>query len=479
MNLLDRKIQEFFPGESVNKTPKRYRVFSGINLPSFIKDWLIKKFTDDNGELDTDGLLTFMDKHIPHKKSNIKSRLRTHREEVTILTRFIVENDIRNDVLKFSIPDLGIKTNEGRIPEYVAKKYKELKDGEIWGVITMAYCPPQGKEKGVVELIKFKPFKPYHVDLEYYKNARKSFSLEEWIDLLIRSMEYNPDYKDPQKGFDTITKKLLFLSRLLIFVESNLNIIELAPKGTGKSYIFGNLSKYNWMFSGGIVSRAKLFYDVGRRVSGIIEKYDFITLDEIETIKFSDENELQGALKNYLESGKFTIANYNGVSSAGMMLLGNIQLTSSMTPVHNKYLISLPKFFQSSALLDRFHAFIEGWKLIRVNEDLIVKGYTLNVEYFSEILHTLRNNPKYSFIVGELIDIPKGADKRDINAIIKLSTAYLKLLFPNVENPEDIDKKDFYSFCLKPAIEKRHIVRKQISLIDVEFKEDLPEIKVR
>ncbi|MHA1755817.1 MAG: anti-phage BREX system Lon protease BrxL, partial [Promethearchaeota archaeon] len=174
MNSLDVKIQKSFPGESVYKTQKRYNVFSGMTLPSFIKDWLIKKYTNETGQLDTNGLLSFMEKHIPHKKMNIKNRLRTHREEVTILTRFIIENDIRNDTLRFSIPDLGIKTNEGRIPEYVARKNKELKDGEIWGVITMAYCPPQGKEKGVIELIKFKPFKPYVVDLEYFKNARKS-----------------------------------------------------------------------------------------------------------------------------------------------------------------------------------------------------------------------------------------------------------------------------------------------------------------
>jgi len=100
LNSLDRKIQQSFPGESVNKIPRRYRVFAGINLPSFIKDWLIKKFTYDNGDLDTEGLLSFIDKHIPHKKSNIKSKLRTHREEVNILTRFIVENDI--DILRQS-----------------------------------------------------------------------------------------------------------------------------------------------------------------------------------------------------------------------------------------------------------------------------------------------------------------------------------------------------------------------------------------
>ncbi|MBU4443799.1 MAG: BREX system Lon protease-like protein BrxL, partial [Candidatus Marinimicrobia bacterium] len=122
---------------------------------------------------------------------------------------------------------------------------------------------------------------------------------------------------------------------------------------------------------------------------------------------------------------------------------------------------------------------IEGWRLIRVNEDLIVKGYTLNVEYFSEILHMLRESSNYSFIVGELVDIPKGADTRDKKAIIHLASAYLKLLFPHVESPDDIDRNDFNNFCLKPAIEKRQIIRKQISLIDPEFKTDLPDIRVK
>jgi len=479
LNELDIKIKKYFSGESVYKIPNRYNVFSGKNLPSFIKDWLINKYTDSDGILNSADLIKFMDEHIPNKKSFIKNRLRTHREEVTILTRFIVETDIRNDMLKFSIPDLGIKSGEGRISDYVAKKSKEIKDGEIWGVITLVYVPPENKEKGYIELVKYRPFKPYNVDLQYYKDARRNFSIEEWIDLLIRSMEYNPDFNDPVRGFNTIHKKLLFLTRLLVFIEPNLNIIELAPKGTGKSYVFNNLSKYGWMFSGGIVSRAKLLFDISRRKSGIIEKYDFVTLDEIETIKFSDESELQGALKNYLESGKFTVADYNGVSSAGMMLLGNIQLTRNLKPVYHSYFKMLPMFFQSSALLDRFHGFIEGWKLVRINEDLVVKGYTLNVEYFSEILHSLRTDSRYSYIVNEIIEIPSGADTRDTKAIIKLASAYLKLLFPHVESPSEISKQDFDIYCLQPALEKRQIIRTQINMIDLEFKPELPDIHVR
>ncbi len=473
MNQTDQKIQSVFPDVSVYKIPKRYSIFTGKNLPSFIKDWLIRKFTDENGELDLQGLSIFMEEHIPHKESDIKNRIRTHGEEVTILTRFIVETDILKNALRFSVPDLGIKSNEGRIPDHVAKKHSALKEGEMWGIISLIYTPPEGKDKGAVEITDYKPFKPYDVDIEYFREARKEFSLTEWTDVLIRSMEYNPE------GFKSLTQKLLFISRLLVFAEPNLNIIELAPKGTGKSYIFGNITKYGWLISGGTVTRAKLFYDISRNLMGIITRYDFVAMDEVETIRFSDENELQGALKNYLEYGSFTVANTRGTGSAGLMLLGNIPLSHDKQPLTGKYFSGLPSFFQSSALLERFHGFIEGWKLERMNENLKVRGYTLNVEYFSEILHLLRDKTDYSHIVGELLDIPRNADTRDTTAIKRMSCAYLKLLFPHVKNADQVNKEDFNDFCLKPAIEKRGIIRKQLAMMDSEYKEDLPDIRVK
>ena len=118
----------------------------------------------------------------------------------------------------------------------------------------MDYLIPSGNEKGVIQLERFKSFKPYIVDFDYFSSKRDQFTLFEWVDFLIRSMEYNSD------GFDSFTQKLLFISRLLVFVEPNLNMMELAPKGTGKSYVFSNLSKYGWVVSGGTVSRAKLLF---------------------------------------------------------------------------------------------------------------------------------------------------------------------------------------------------------------------------
>jgi len=471
MNELDRKIKKIFPEESVFKSPKQYRIFSGYNIPSFVKDWLFKKFIDEFGDLDVNALKLFLNTHIAHKESKVKGTLLNDLKNVTLLARIIIEPDIQSGILRFSIPDVDIKLNEGRIPSYVAKEYPELKEGEVWGVVKLVYIPPEGKQKGTIEIVDYKPFKPYEVDVEYFREKRKDFTLEEWIDLLIRSMEYNPD------GFESLSQKLLFLARLLIFVEPNLNMIELAPKGTGKSYTFNNLSKYGWVISGGVVSRAKLLYDVARSAPGIITRYDFVVLDEIETIKFIDASELQGALKNYLESGNFSVANYRGVSSAGFILLGNIPLTEDRKPLHNKYFINLPKFFQDSASLDRFHGFIEGWKLPRMREDLKLKGYAMNVEYFSEILHKLRSIPDFANVVSSLLDIPKNADTRDSRAIVKICIGYLKLLFPHVHKKDDISKNDFETFCLKPAIEMRKIIKNQISLIDSEFNNSLPEIK--
>ena len=164
-----------------------------------------------------------------------------------------------------------------------------------------------------------------------------------------------------------MTQKLEFVTRLLPFVEPRLNLIELAPKGTGKSYVFGNLSKFVWLVSGGKVSRAKLVYDKSTKAPGIMRFYDLVAFDEISSITFSDNSEIQSFLKNYLEYGRATVDNYEFMSECGLMLLGNILLSQDNQPLDYRYFDSLPEVFRESALLDRFHGMIEGWLLPRIN----------------------------------------------------------------------------------------------------------------
>ncbi|MFP4487222.1 MAG: BREX system Lon protease-like protein BrxL, partial [Campylobacterales bacterium] len=175
----------------------------------------------------------------------------------------------------------------------------------------------------------------------------------------------------------------------------------------------------------------------------------------------------------------FSIANVRQTSNAGFIILGNIPLDEDSQPLTNSYFDPLPEVFRESAFLDRFHGFIRGWEMPRIKQNMIMQGNTLNVEYFSEILHLLRDDTVFSTIVDELLDVPSNSDTRDVKAVKRITTGYLKLLFPHAENISDIDVNEFKTFCFDEACRKRGEIRKQINMLDREFKEFLPRITIR
>ncbi len=468
-----QKVREQFAQMAIYKDPiSMGSLFVGRNLPAFVKDFVLKKYINSDGSVNRVQLTEFLDKVLP--KESIKDMLGGG-QELQLLARFIIYIDLVHGVRRFAIPDLNIKQSEGRIPEYVYRQHPgELVDGEMWGVIKLAVLPDDDGKKNHVEMVDYKPFKPYKsVDLDYLRAARRAFSTAEWMELLLSAMMYDAD------GFTSTTQQMEFLTRLLIFVEPRLNVIELAPKGTGKSFVFGNLSKYGWLVSGGKVTRAKLFYDKARQQNGIMKNHDFVAFDEVQTISFQEPAEIQAALKSYLESGKTTIDNTEFSSECGLMIMGNIPLSEDHRPLSNCYFHSLPQSFQESALLDRFNCFIAGWHLPRVNEGLKYKGWTLNVEYFSETLHTLRTQNVYSLLFDELVEHDRNADTRDFNAVKRVAGAYMKLLFPHWTQASDVDLEEFDTYCLQPAIRRRGIIKEQCHNIDREFKVAMPEFWLR
>lgn len=469
------KIRQYFSAMSIYKDPEKTNsIFAGRNLPAFVKDFLLKRYLNiSTGEIDTMGLTSFLNQVIPTDPGSVKDRI-VSGQEVVLLCRFIIYIDLVKGEKQFSIPDYGIKLREGIIPEFTYNKHQgELVDGEKWGIVKLCLLPDIDGKKNHVQMVDYKPFKPYSsVDINYLSEARTHFSTQEWMDMILSAMEYDPD------GFRNETQKLEFLTRLLIFVEPRLNVIELAPKGTGKSYVYGNLSKYGWLVSGGKVTRAKLFYDKQKQQNGIIKNHDFTVFDEIQTIVFQEPAEIQAALKSYLESGKTTIDNNEFTSECGLMLMGNIPLTESHQPVSPLYFDSLPINFRESALLDRFHCFIEGWYLPRIDKSMIFKGWTINVEYFSEILHTMRTNNTYGLLFDQIVRFEDKADVRDSKAIKRIATAYMKILFPHWQKVEDVSVEDFEAYCLRPAVHRRGIIKEQCHNIDVEFKTRMPEVYV-
>lgn len=161
------------------------------------------------------------------------------------------------------------------------------------------------------------------------------------------------------------------------------------------------------------------------------------------------------------------------------MLMGNIPLNKQRKPVNYRYFDSLPNSFCESALLDRFHCFIEGWYLPRITKDMVFKGWTINVEYFSEIMHSLRIENIYGILFDNLVEYEKNADMRDFNAVKRVATAAMKLFFPHWKNVEDVNLEEFNDYCLEPAVRRRGIIKTQCQFIDPEFKTEMPYMAIK
>lgn len=478
---MEEKLRDYFEEMVVYKDLKNNTgFFSSLGLPAFLRDYLLKTFSDEYGRFNMEEVSAFVKKFIPKKEDwmSIKNKIIYENENVQILTKISVDINIKTGEIAFALPDFGVAEKETMIEPAIWELYKDdlVRGGDVWGIIKLGYRPPDETAKpkisGKIKLTGFKNFCPYTVDLEYFKDMRANFSTEEWIDVVLGAIDYNA------AGYETELQKLSMLTRLLPFVEKRVNIIELAPKGTGKSYVFGHVSKYGMITDGGKVTRSKMFYDAVRRKPGFICGPDYVAIDEVKLVNFGDENEMRSILQGYLEYGKFNSNGYDGESDAGVVFLGNIQKENM--DEYSYMLAELPPLFQETALLDRIHGFIKGWDIPRMNDSLKITGWALNSEYFCSIMHELRNDMSYRAIVEKIVDVPERSDTRDTEAVKRIATAYLKLLFPHVRSEFDIDKQEFTDYCLVPAMRMRRIIKLQQGMIDTEYKgKDVPLLTVK
>ena len=463
----EEKLRKYFDGMCVKKDSSLEQ-FSALSIPSFIRDWFIRKYSDKEGRLNVAFVSQEIRRVVPRRNewTAILDKMVSDGQTVKFIGKIEVRRDIRTGSISFELPDFGVGYNQTRVPVAVWERCKGpflSSNGAIWGLLSLAYrvCTEKNKSVGVIELEDFKSFKPYNTDLTYYKKARRFFDTEEWLNVLLGAIDYSA------AGFKNEEEKLYMLTRLLPFCEKRLNLIELAPKGTGKSYVYSKISKRGWLASGGVMTRAKMFYDMNLKQEGLVSNYDYVALDEISTIRFGDVSEMQGALKGYLESGVYTVGVKEGKGDAGVVLLGNID--KEVMDTNKNMFASLPEVFRDSALLDRFHGFVEGWKIPRMSEDKKISAWALNTEYFAEIMHDLRDDPSARAIVDKLLKVENGADTRDVTAVKRIASAYVKLLFPHWESAEDADVQAFEKYCLLPAVRMRGIIKKQLGLADSEF----------
>ena len=479
---MDNKLRECFEDMVVYKDLKKSNFFSSLGLPSFLRDWVLKKFEDDDGNYDPKAVAEFIQTYMPQKDEwiSIKNRVIYENERVKILTKVGIDIDIKTGEISFSLPNFGLTNRETIIENLVWERYKrELTNGqEIWGIVELGYRLPDDTAKpkisGKIKMTSFTNFCPYEADLDYYKDVRAEFNVSEWIDVLLGAMDYNA------AGYKSEDDKLAMLTRLLPFLEKRLNLLELAPKGTGKSYVFGNVSKYGLLTDGGKITRAKMFYDTSRRTPGFIIGHDYVAIDEVKLVTFNDISEMRSIMQGYMERGRFNIGGYEGESFAGVVLLGNISVENM--DEYTSMFSELPILFQESALVDRIHGFIKGWDIPEMKDNLKISGWALNSEYFCTVLHMLRDDASYRAIVDQIVTVSENAYVRHTEAVKRIATGYLKLLFPHVRTANEVDLKLFNRYCLRPAVKMRKIIWRQLSILDAEYKssdKQMPDFKVR
>ena len=459
-NKLKDKILSVFEDASIDKNLYSSSGLNEQSIPVFVGEWLIDrelKGGDWNDEV-KGKVLGFVSKYIP-KKNDIellKSKLKNG-ENITILEFISPKVDLKKNETYVESSSLG--NQKVYIEEHLLEQFPRLLQGGLWGAAVYNY---QVAEKGgEVWLQNFVPLQASQIDFEKYASQRLKFSLDEWIEILINSIGLNPD------GYTNEKKKHVLLSRLLPFVQKRINLFELAPKGTGKSFVFGNFSRYSRLVTGSI-SPAVLFYNENTKVPGLLTQFDAVVFDEAQSLSFSDPAVTVSNLKTYLESGKYAKGKFESTADSGAVFIANVQIDSNGIPVNSKNLFKeLPQILQETAFIDRIHGILEGWELPRIETSTLSNGMGFKADYIGEIFHALRSRVEFDKFVEERSHLIGTSDLRDKKAIMKMASGFLKLLFPNLEQVTD---SVYIKHCLEPAIALRQRVRDQLHYLDPEYK---------
>ncbi|MBM3853414.1 MAG: BREX system Lon protease-like protein BrxL, partial [Verrucomicrobia bacterium] len=383
-------------------------------------------------------------------KGRVKTLLQN--QPVKLVDEISVEVDALADEPTASIPLLGIKA---RIDPEIPLKNPGLYGAGLWVELTVK--KDQGAKKSTIRVDEVEPIAP-ELDPERIASMRKAMTTKEWMAFLLRSIGYNPNVYSS-------TQQLWLLTRLLPLIEPRVNLIELAPKGTGKTYVFKSVSRHT-LVQTAMMSRANLFGDMAGRNPGIFDQhYDCIVQDEIQSARFSDPKEVIGTLKDYLETGSCTVGGKTMTSTTSFVMLGNIPIEHGQ-PMH-PHLFSaqncLPEPFMETAFLDRFNGILPGWELPKVRSDAKASGLGLQMGVIAQLLHVLRkfdcSEILERYVKPELYPEP---NIRDVKSVRRLGSAYLKLLFPHME----VTGEDFVKYCFSPAVQLRARLYRELELRD-------------
>lgn len=462
MESFEQKALDNYGSLIINKAFARKAGFGSRAIPVYVREWIVAHYVGDETDLMDEArarIADFVRKYVPDKseRESLKNRL-FEQNDIKLLDDYAVQVNLAKGDRYLIIPFLD--ESKAVIPPNIVRENEMLLSSGIWGVGTLSYAPPGDDGPGQVIMRSFTPFQLASLDRNYFIARRKEFTTLEWIDFIVNSMGFN-------HHIYTERQKILLISRLLPLVEPRYNLIELAPKGTGKSFVYENMSRYVTVRSGAI-SAPVLFYNDARKAPGLITRFDCVVIDEAQKVKGDRSGELTALLKSYLEAGRFGRGSAGSISSeSGIVILANIDLDENRRPLHEMIGLfrDFPNFLRETAFLDRFSGLLPGWDLPRVSKDTPSVCLGLKGDIFGEILHMLRSDISYRDFVKTNMDLENCDDMRDSRAVESGASGMLKILFPDT-NPSE---EDFYQYCANPALEMRQRVRDELCKLDREY----------
>ena len=456
---LDQKILEHFPGLVVRKDLTTELKQNAV-VPTYVLEYLLGQHcaTDDPAQI-SEGLESvrrILAKHYVHRnqaelvKSTIKER-GTHK----VIDKLTVELNEKGGFYEVEFTNLGLK----KVPIDVdfIKRYPKLLVGGIWAITDVEYELPADPKASPWQISSVKPIQVAGVDQEEFLAARAKFTTDEWMDVLMQSVGFNPE-PFTRRG------KLLTLIRLIPFCERNYNLLELGPKGTGKSHVYAEFSPHGMLISGSEVTAPKLFVSNANGKIGLVGYWDCICFDEFAGKDKKVDKTLVDIMKNYMANRTFSRGIEQLTAEASMVFMGNTQKSVAYMLKHSHFYEPLPDKYIDSAFLDRIHAFNPGWEVQPVRHELFCTGYGFVVDYIAEVLKHLRTED-YTGLYKAHFEISSEVSTRDQTGFEKTFSGLMKIIHPNGKaKPEEIAE------LLEFAMECRRRVREQILRIDDTFK---------
>lgn len=452
MDIIDEISEKVFEGKIVRKDLVA-KIKGGANVPIYVLEYLLGMYCN---QTDPESIEEGMEKvkkilsenYVrPDEAEKVKSKIKEI-GTYNVIDKVSVKLNEKKDRYEGSLSNLGVSNIE--ISGAYVKKYEKLLSGGIWCIITLTYQYDEYNQgESPFKLMKLKPIQIASLDMQEVYSGREEYTKDQWISFILRSTGMEPE------TFDSDAKWHL-LTRMAPLVENNYNLCELGPRGTGKSYIYKEISPNSILLSGGQTTVANLFYNMVRKQIGLVGYWDVVAFDEIAGIKFKDKDGVQ-IMKDFMASGSFARGKEEKNANASMVFIGNINQSVEVLVKTSHLLVDFPpEMNNDSAFFDRMHSYIPGWEIPKLSPRCFTKDFGLIVDYMSEIFRELRKI-SYGDAFDRYFTLGRDLNQRDTIAVRKTVSALVKLIYPNGKfNKDDIEE------ILIKALEYRRRIKEQL-----------------